>query len=290
MPHDPRPFRPVARVSLTPPADGEAFPTLLTRHLCFPVQALDGTTVQIGGRLQLPVGADGPGPAVVIAHGSNGIDSRGQAHALDLNRAGVTTLELDMFGARGLAGGAAGRPAAAHENLPDVFGAFAVLAAHPQVDARRIGLLGFSWGGVVTLLGATRQARDLYLPAGQQFAAHAAFYPACWIYNTVPGYALRGLTGASVLVLVGGQDRYDDPGEEDRELIAGLDPVDRAHIRTVVYPGAEHGFNMFEAPYTYHDPFVHRGRGGEGLSAPHPAARAAARLEVVQFFRQALTE
>nr|WP_244977105.1 dienelactone hydrolase family protein [Deinococcus humi] len=271
-------------------ADGAVFPALHIQHLCYPVQALDGTTLQIGGRLQIPAGAAEPAPAVVIAHGSNGIDSRGQAHALDLNRAGIATLEIDMWGARGLAGGSDGRPRAAQENLPDVFGAFAVLAAHSRVDPRRIGLLGFSWGGVVTLLSATRHARDLYLPTGQQFAAHAAFYPACWIYNTVPGYELRDLTGAGVLVLVGAQDRYDDPGEAGHELIANLAPADRAHLRTIVYPGAEHGFNMFEAPYTYHDPFLHRGRGGEGLSAPHPAAREAARLELVRFFEQAFAE
>lgn len=266
---------------------GEPFPALRIQHLCFPVQALDGTTLQIGGRLQLPV-SDKPLPAVVIAHGSNGIDSRGQAHALDLNRAGIATLEIDMWGARGLAGGSEGRPASALETLPDVFGAFAVLAAHPGVDARRIGIVGFSWGGVLSLLSATRTAHDLYLETGQQFAAHAAFYPACWIYNTVPGYEFRGLTGASVLILVGERDRYDDPGESGPELIAHLDPADRAHLQTTVYPGAEHGFNMFEAPYTYHDPLLHRGRGGEGRSAPHPEAREAARRTLVQFFGQVL--
>ncbi|WP_192930691.1 dienelactone hydrolase family protein [Deinococcus sp. AJ005] len=266
---------------------GEPFPTLRIQHLCFPVQALDGTTLQIGARLQLPV-LDGPGPAVVIAHGSNGIDSRGQAHALDLNRAGIATLEIDMWGARGLAGGSEGRPKAAWETLPDVFGAFAVLAAHPGVDARRIGIVGFSWGGVVSLLSATRNSHDLYLNAGRQFAAHAAFYPACWIYNTVHGYEFRDLTGASILILVGEQDRYDDPGELGPELIAHLDPADRPHIQTVIYPGAEHGFNMFEAPYTYRDPMLHRGQGGEGRSAPHPEAREAARQTLVQFFARVL--
>lgn len=226
---------------------------------------------------------------MVIAHGSNGIDSRGQAHALDLNRAGIATLEIDMWGPRGLAGGSEGRPGAAWETLPDVFGAFTMLAAHPGVDARRIGILGFSWGGVVTLLSATQHYHDLYLPADQQFAAHAAFYPACWIYNTVPGYEFRDLTGASVLILVGGRDRYDDPGESGPDLIAHLDPADRPHIQTIVYPGAEHGFNMFEAPYTYYDPLLHRGQGGEGLSAPQPAAREAARLALVQFFGEAFS-
>lgn len=273
-------------IDVPPPPSG-AWPALHTQQLCFPVQALDGTALHIGARLQVPV-SERQVPAVVIAHGSNGIDSRGQLHALDLNRAGMATLELDMWGARGLAGGSEGRPKAAWENLPDVFGAFALLAAHPRVDPQRIGVLGFSWGGVVTLLSATRRCRDQYLPAGQQFAAHAAMYPACWIYNTVPGYELRDLTGARVLVLVGGRDRYDDPGNPDHDLITGLGPADRALVQTVVYPGAEHGFNMLEAPYQYRDPILHRGQGGEGRSAPHPESREAARLALLQFFGDAL--
>ena len=41
-------------------------------------------------------------PAVVIAHGSSGPDSRGAAAAAALAEAGVSSLENDMWAARGL--------------------------------------------------------------------------------------------------------------------------------------------------------------------------------------------
>lgn len=41
-------------------------------------------------------------PAVVIMHGSAGVDSRGALYARELNLAGIATLEVDMWGARGL--------------------------------------------------------------------------------------------------------------------------------------------------------------------------------------------
>ncbi|WP_019012480.1 dienelactone hydrolase family protein [Deinococcus aquatilis] len=262
------------------------YPTLYSTFVSYPAASVDG--LQISGKLQVPQGVSGPLPAVVILHGSAGIDSRGVLHALDLNLAGFVTLEIDMWGARGLAGGSEGRPQAAWDNLPDAYGAYRFLADLPQVDAGRLGIMGFSWGGVVTMLSATQRYNAQYLPAGEGFAAHAAFYPACWIYNRVPGYEFGNLTGTPVKIFTGGRDRYDADADTAPRLAASLDVVDRALVTVQVYPDAEHGFNMLEAPYRYVDPFLYQGKGGEGLSAPHPQAREAARRDLVRFFRESL--
>lgn len=262
------------------------YPTLYSTFVSYPAASADG--LQISGKLQVPQGVSEPLPAVVILHGSAGIDSRGVLHALDLNLAGFVTLEIDMWGARGLAGGSEGRPQAAWDNLPDAYGAYRFLANLPQVDAGRLGIMGFSWGGVVTMLSATQRYNAQYLPAGEGFAAHAAFYPACWIYNRVPGYEFGNLTGTPVKIFTGGRDRYDADADTAPRLAASLDAADRALVTVQVYPDAEHGFNMLEAPYRYVDPFLYQGKGGEGLSAPHPQAREAARRDLVQFFRESL--
>ena len=265
--------------------DARPYPTLRTSLVSYPVTALDGRALHVLGKVQVPADLSGPAPAVLILHGSAGMDSRGQLHALDLNRAGYVTLEIDMWGARGLSGGAEGRPRAAWENLPDAYGAFALLADHPSVDAGKIGVMGFSWGAVVTMLSATKKYNGQYVSPGERFAGHVAFYPACWIYNKLPGYELRDLAGGPLLMLTGERDRYDnDGGASCRALAASLEPADRALVRAQVFAGAEHGFNMLEAAYTYRDPFLNQGRGGEGLSAPHPQARLAARRAVVEFF------
>ena len=80
-------------------AEELAAPPLVTRLVNF--QALpDGP--RISGVFRMPH-APTSGAGVVILHGSAGMDSRGSMHALDLARVGIATLEIDMWGARGMA-------------------------------------------------------------------------------------------------------------------------------------------------------------------------------------------
>ena len=65
----------------------------------------------------------------------------------------------------------------------------------PEIDPARIGIIGFSWGGVVTLLSATRRVADALSGDGPAFAAHAAFYPVCWSFMPSAPMAWSGLTG-----------------------------------------------------------------------------------------------
>ena len=58
----------------------------------------------VSGKLRLPF--DGDGAAVVICHGSDGVDGRGDFYAPALNAAGIATLEIDMWAARGTLRGA----------------------------------------------------------------------------------------------------------------------------------------------------------------------------------------
>jgi dienelactone hydrolase len=101
------------------------------------------TPLQISAVLRLPEPAGRPAPAVVIAHGSSGPDSRGPSYARVLNAGGIATLEIDMRAPRGLKGGL-DRPKSIPDTLPDVFGAFRYLAADASIDTRSIGIMGFS--------------------------------------------------------------------------------------------------------------------------------------------------
>ena len=64
----------------------------------------------VSGQLRVPVPITGPMPAVVVVHGSAGVDSRGQFYIEALNAAGIATLEIDMWAARGWLAGVTGRP------------------------------------------------------------------------------------------------------------------------------------------------------------------------------------
>ncbi|THD80767.1 MAG: hypothetical protein E7812_06820 [Phenylobacterium sp.] len=255
-----------------------------TSYVAFATRADPALTV--AGRLNTIADAgSGPTPGVVICHGSDGVDGRGEFHAAALNAAGIATLEIDMWAARGVARGAAARPRSPVETLPDAFAARAFLADQPEVDAARIGIMGFSWGGVVTLLAATRAAQRL-ADGGPGFAAHVALYPVCWAYEQVPGLSLAELTGAPVLIQTGAADTYDDPDGLD-QLLARLPPASRAVIRGVTHPGAGHGFDRDLPAQTINDPFAHKGQGGPVLMEFHPQAAEAARTLAVEFFREA---
>ena len=259
-----------------------------TAYVAFDDQAQSPRTV--AGTLRVPRLDDSPSPgvaAVVICHGSDGVDGRGEFHAAALNDAGIATLEIDMWAARGTTRGAAARPGSPIDTLPDAFAALRFLGAQPEVDPGRIGIMGFSWGGVVTLLSATRRHCDRLRGDAPAFAAHAAFYPVCWAYARVPALALTDLTGAPILIQTGDADGYDAPDGGER-LIEALRAAGVDHVRGVTYKGAGHGFDRDLPPQTVVDPFAHQGAGGPVLMAFDPAAAAAARAEVCGFFVEAL--
>ncbi len=254
-------------------------------YVAFPT--LHPMPLTVAGELRLPVDAPAPLPAVVIVHGSAGVDGRGAALAAVLNSAGVATLEIDLWSPRNVAG-ALSRPAHASDTLPDAFGALRYLAGRADVDGGRIGIAGFSWGGVVAMLTATRPyAEAIVGERGERFAAHAPFYPVCWAYNRRPGYAFRDLTGAPVLLQAGALDTYDRP-TACTELVAGLPDSDRRHVRVIVYEGATHAFDRPGPPITVVDPHAHEGAGGEVTFAPNPEVTARAHRETVAFFLEAL--
>ena len=251
-----------------------------TSYAAFETAADPALTV--AGKLCTPL-AGGPAAAVLICHGSDGVDGRGEFHATALHAAGIATFEIDMWAARGTARGAVARPRSVPETLPDAFAAVAFLARQPEIDAERLGILGFSWGGVVSLLTAAKSWRDSRGTDAPALRAHAALYPVCWAYETVPGLSLAELTGAPILIQTGDADAYDDPDGLD-QLLARLPPASRATIRGITHRGAGHGFDRDRPAQTINDPFAHKGKGGPVLMAFHPEAAEAARAANVAFF------
>lgn len=266
---------------------------LVTFALPAPAQALRGI-----GRLQIPTDLSTPEatemamrtkvPAVVIVHGTGGMDSKGPMYAQALNAAGIATLELDLWSPRGLAGGWDGRPKHVKETLPDAFGALAYLAGLSRIDAQRIGIMGFSWGGVVSMLAADTTYAGQMAPPYLRFAAHMPYYPICFAYNRMPGYPFKNLTAAPMYILTGADDKYDNDASMCDKQVAALPTSVRSQVRVKVYPHAEHGFNNLDKARSYMDPFHYQGRGGLGGSVPNVAAREDSIAQTVQFFKQTL--
>src|SRR5262245_7162126 len=240
----------------------------------------------VSAQLRVPPRKTEKVPAVVIVHGTAGVDSRGAFHAEALNGAGIATLEIDMWAARGwLGGGLAGRPRGVPETLPDAYGALRFLSEQSGIDPQRIGILGFSWGGIVAMLCATQPYTSRFSGGALRFAAHVANYPICWIYNRVPDYAFSDFTGAPVLIQTGELDAYDKPGL-GAQLVQSLSAEAQQFISHKTYPGATHAWDRLEPAITVTDPFSHLGRGGQVDFVPNPEAAAQSRSAALALFEK----
>lgn len=248
--------------------------------------SLHETPLTIAARLRVPL-RDGKLPAVILLHGSAGPSTREGGYADVLNAAGFVTLEPDQWAARGLGGGAEGRPKTVTETLPDLYGARAFLAGHPKVDPSRIGVLGFSFGGIAAMLAATRAQNDRFLP-GAAFAALMPVYPSTWIFNHVSGFEFGDLVDAPVMLVTGELDQYDNDPKVSAKLVDGLSDEDRAKVSIEVMSNAHHGFDMPGVDVEVNDPFGNQGKGGRVIMRHNPEATAKAHLLAAAFFSETM--
>lgn len=257
-----------------------------TSFVAIPV-AHDEKSWSLGAELREPLPpADTPRPAIVIVHGSAGVDSRAENYAAALNAQGFATLEIDLWAARGVKSPEE-RPKSVASTLPDAFAALYFLAHRKGIDPKRIGIMGFSWGGIVSMLSATRPAVQAFAKDGQEFAAHAPLYPVCWVYNQVPGFEFTALTGAPVFIQSGADDLYDDP-DSCAQLVSNLPEPLRAFVSFETYTGATHAWDRKEPDITPNDPFSHKGKGGEVPFRYNPEVTRRSTKATVAFFARAL--
>jgi dienelactone hydrolase len=204
---------------------------------------------EIDATLRVPNGND-KRPAVVILHTSGGDDGTGKAYAIALTHAGFVTLEPDW-------GRGKGTP---NRFLPHTFGALQYLAKLPRVDAKRIGGMGFSLGGILNIRAATEYYTQKFTGGQQKYAAHIGLYPVCWAHLAAQQgksniKELNGVynkvSGAPVHILAGAIDEYDEP-DTCNKFLDSLPPDSRKHFSLTVYPDAGHGWDTPENR-TYYD-------------------------------------
>ena len=223
-------------------------------------------------------------------HGSGGIDGRGEFHAEALRKAGIATLEIFMFD-RGA------RPKAGHTaTLTHAFGALKYLASRPEIDPKRIGVTGYSWGGNLSLRLSSKETNDAFLPGEGQlrFAAHAPFYPVCWAHIKLATDAktktYKAFIGAPLLLFAGGEDDYGGP-DDCKKLLDSFPEDTRKFMALQFYPTATHGWDTPSGRgRTINDPYSHGGKGGSVRFTPDSDIAEDPRAKVVAFFVQHLNK
>lgn len=171
-------------------------------NLSRPADLAQGTgraSVTVSGGLRLPEG-EGRFPVVIYMHGSSGPLPRHEKVWLSSFRdLGFATFQIDSFGPRGVRSTVGNQDAVTSYSMTrDVFAAMEMLAALPNVDPKRIGVMGSSKGGVVALLSSKRSWQRNW---NADLAFHIALYPFCQTFETYD-------IDAPVLVMSGKKDEW----------------------------------------------------------------------------------
>ena len=242
-------------------------------------------------------GGAGPFPAVVIAHDCSGLGPRSSGAparwARELVGRGYAVLIPDSFGSRGFPDGVCTDASPSRVNVSpaararDADAALAHARTLPDVDGRRVGLMGGSHGGSTTLasmLAPEGGAGTLAQAKRAGFAAAVALYPSCdpaaRVWQSESG-VYRPI--APLLILIGQKDDWT-PAEPCRR------PAEAAQtagypVTIKIYPGAHHAFDS-PNPVRYVPTRINRhAPGGRGATTGgDPAAWADAIREVAAFF------
>jgi dienelactone hydrolase len=215
----------------------------------------NGQKVTLGGALQFPQGAGGKLPAVVLLHGSGGINGGTELWAKHFLGIGVAALLLDSFSARGIVGTSTDQAQLGRLNMIlDAYRAFELLAAHPRIDPARIAVMGFSRGGQSALYSSMRRFQELWSPRAV-FALHIPLYASCsatFVGDTDVTGPIRQHHGqADDYVTVAPCRPYFE-----RLRAAGRD------AQLIEYPGAHH---VYDNPLAANTPTV--GKGSQSTRA-----------------------
>ena len=194
--------------------------------------------------------AEGPErrPAVLALHGCGGLYAKGgglaeryRETADRLHAAGYAVLMPDSFGSRGLREICQTRyrerSVDVAQRAQDARAALAWLASQPQVDAQRIGVMGWSNGATTTL--TLLEQRRAHPEAGESpIAGAAVFYPGCGPLAKRQAV----LENAPVLMLLGALDDWTPP-QPCADFARSLQMRSGSDVTVQVYEGSYHGFD-----------------------------------------------
>jgi dienelactone hydrolase len=195
--------------------------------------------------------AQGRTGAVMLLHGCGGpyqadgaLSARMRSYTQRLNELGWSVLVLDSLTPRGereLCTQRAGsrRVTQANRRL-DAWAGLTWMAAQPNVDANRLGMIGWSNGGS-TVLAALQADRFASRPEGVPVPAFAvAYYPGCMELQRV-----RQRPVAPLLMQLGQSDDWTpaQPCLDWAQELKDAQGLRDADLEVALYPGAYHGFD-----------------------------------------------
>ena len=135
----------------------------------------------VHGDLLLPKNASAKVPALVVMHGSAGVEPWAyDLWAARMNAAGVAVFVVDSYKPRGVDNTSSdqlGTAVTVAGQTADALNALRILATHPKIDAARIFVIGMSRGANAAFYSAWPMYQRPVDTGGARFAGHIAAYP-----------------------------------------------------------------------------------------------------------------
>ena len=246
--------------------------------------ATPGAELRIPAEEFRPAGA-GAFPAVVLMHGCHGVSESNRDWARWLSEHGYVALIVDSWRPRGLAEACTpGEELPSSARFDDAIGALRFLHRQPYVARDRIGIIGWSNGGVFAMAAVNGPTFERTKQRGVEipepgFRAAVGVYPG-GCFSLVNELSVRPL-----LLLVGADDDWTLASEcvelTERQRAKGAD------VTLVVYPGAVHYFDVAGQRRAWLADVENRNRPNKccGATVGYDAAAAAdAHRRVAEFF------
>jgi dienelactone hydrolase len=213
----------------------------LSSDLTFPAEASELSVASRPSMAIYKPSGEGPFPALVILPSCGGLRSEIADWARRAVARGYVAFVVDPLAQRGLPHACVpGSPANHYRGTKDAFQALAHLKRFAFVDSDRVGVLGFSWGAMVSLLASSQTFAELFSPE-RRFAAAVGLYPLCHV-DPMQGRPavdfVRPDHDRPALILLGDQDT-EAPAEDCVARLKSLADK-QLPVQWHVYSGATH--------------------------------------------------
>ena len=216
--------------------------------------------IKVDAFVSYPKKGEAPFPVVIFAHASGGPKlftdewfKFNRLAAKSLLKKGIAVMFLDNFSARGVRSTSSNQKAVSHfSTYIDAFMALEYLSKDPKVNIKKVGITGWSRGGMISLMVTDKRLRDALVSKDLYFAAAQPRSPDCWsagmFRNPQP------IKETKIWMVLGGADNFTraEPCVEMGEKIK----ANGGDIETTVKKGWHHGFTAnYEAEYES-DPWI----------------------------------
>lgn len=200
-------------------------------------KSISPSLLEVSGKLHLPKNIVGKVPAVVVVHGTGGVDERTSYFAEQLPKEGIAVFVVDFKS--GVFTSPRDRPPN-DAFLPAAFAALRILREKSEINPDKIAIIGFSLGGHLSFTTSLLSNKNKWLGDERGFTAHVSYYPGCLFLD-------RKVNGESkiispVKIYWGTKDSYGD-GEWCPLLLKKIEKSMTANIEYEAYEGAQHGFD-----------------------------------------------